>query len=386
MSGKMAHQDSSDHLGSGASGQRIAAISLTRCIQRHVDPGWTVRRGTFPEWNGYILHLRTDAGHAGVSYIDSLPEFSDGWEINRAAVEMISPIVLGRDPLAIGPILADIDTRLAGHRFVKSAFDCALHEVVCRILGQPLVVLLGGAVRHSIPSTYFVPIKTPMEMADLAARGVAGGFEHIKLKLRGEFPVDVERVKAVRERLGPTPILSIDPNQGYPSPKEAIRALRRMEDLHVAFAEQPIHCRDFAGMADIRGSTAIDIQADEAAQSLADVYELASEHIVDSINLRLNELGGIRNTIAAMRICEMTQVGYRFSAYGPQITAAQVAHVAASAKGLRYACDVGEYLQLQDDPFTGLHLERGALSVPTEAGSGVSFESGSSPEFCLSAT
>jgi len=75
---------------------------------------------------------------------------------------------------------------------------------------------------------------------------------------------------------------------------------------------------------------------------------------IDTCNLRINELGGIRNTVAAVRICEMYGLGYRFSAFGPQLTAAHALHLASAFPGTHAACDVGEYLQLLDDPFEGL--------------------------------
>ena len=49
---------------------------------------------------------------------------------------------------------------------------------------------------------------------------------------------------------------------------------RQMEAFDVDFAEQPIHESDKQGLRQIRQSTAIKIEADEFAKSLADVYDL----------------------------------------------------------------------------------------------------------------
>jgi hypothetical protein len=36
-----------------------------------------------------------------------------------------------------------------------------------------------------------------------------------------------------------------------------------------------------------------------------------------------------------------------------------------------YACELGEFDRLLDDPFTGLEVEDGVLKLPASAGSGV---------------
>lgn len=352
---------------------RIVTIRLRRCIQPHADSTWQVRRGSFSQWNGYVLELTTTDGVTGFGYIDALIEFSDGWDVHRAALSTLAPVVLGRDPFEIESILFDLDSRLQHHRFVKAAIDTALHEIVATILGQPLFNLFGGAVRREIPATQIIPLKTPDAMADDARTRIDNGFAYIKIKLSGDVHADVERVRATRTRLGPMARLSVDANQGYAAPKDAIKALRQMEAFDVDFAEQPIHESDKKGLRQIRECTSIKIEADESAKSLADVYDLIAMGAVDTFNLRINELGGFRNAQAAMRLCEVAKVGYRFSSYGPQITAAHVAHLAASSRRMHAACDVAEYQQLLNDPFTGLSIVGGNLQVPTSAGSGIAY-------------
>lgn len=367
----------------GAGDQRIARVTLRRCIQRHRGGPWRVRRGTFLEWNGYILEIVTTAGVTGRGYIDAMPEFSDGWGIHREAVRMLADVVAGRDPFDLEALLRDFEIALERHRFVKAAFDTALHEIVARSLRQPLYALLGAARSRPVPATFFVTIRTPDEMADCAAQGIEAGYRHVKLKLEGDAVADVARVRAVRARIGESVRVSVDPNQGYRSAKDAIRALSRLESLGVDFAEQPIHYLDKKGLAEIRRATNIKIEADEAIQHLRDIHELGEMAAADTCNLRVNELGGIRNTIAAVRICEMHGLGYRFSAFGPQLTAAHALHLACAFAGTHAACDVGEYLQLLDDPFDGLTARDGKIELAPVAGIGVELRAEIKPEVTI---
>jgi len=80
----------------------------------------------------------------------------------------------------------------------------------------------------------------------------------------------------------------------------------------------------------------------------------------------------LRNTIAAARICEAAGVRYRLGAtVGSRLLAAQALHLACALPGVDYACELGEFDRLLDDPFEGLEVEGGVLKLPRGAGSGV---------------
>jgi hypothetical protein len=50
---------------------------------------------------------------------------------------------------------------------------------------------------------------------------------------------------------------------------------------------------------------------------------------------------------------------------------AQALHLACALPGVDYACELGEFDRLLDDPFAGLEVEEGMLKLPVGAGSGV---------------
>jgi hypothetical protein len=51
--------------------------------------------------------------------------------------------------------------------------------------------------------------------------------------------------------------------------------------------------------------------------------------------------------------------------------AAQALHLACALPGVDYACELGEFDRLLDDPFGGLEVDQGLLKLPAGAGSGV---------------
>jgi L-alanine-DL-glutamate epimerase-like enolase superfamily enzyme len=93
---------------------------------------------------------------------------------------------------------------------------------------------------------------------------------------------------------------------------------------------------------------------------------------VDAVSLKIPKLGGLRNTLSAARLCEAGHIKYRLGAsVGSRLLAAQGLHFACAMPGIDYACELGEFDRLLDDPFEGLEVTNGELKLPQGAGSGV---------------
>jgi L-alanine-DL-glutamate epimerase-like enolase superfamily enzyme len=105
------------------------------------------------------------------------------------------------------------------------------------------------------------------------------------------------------------------------------------------------------------------------------VHRLVADRVVDAVNLKITKLGGIRNTMAAVAICEAGSVITRLgAAFGPSLLQAFSVHVAATFRRIEVPCELSEHLHLSDDPFTDLQIDGGVVAVPTMAGCGVSLK------------
>jgi L-alanine-DL-glutamate epimerase-like enolase superfamily enzyme len=229
-------------------------------------------------------------------------------------------------------------------------------------------------MRDSLPILRILAIKTPQEMARQAQKLVDEGYRYLKIKVHGEVDLDVARVAAIRQQVGDSIHLTIDANQAY-TPKNAIIAISRMSEHRIDLVEQPVPADDFEGLALVTRTVPVKIEADEAAGSLAEIYQLVTRRAVDAVSLKLPKLGGIRNTIAAARLCEQGGVSYRLgAAVGSRLLAAHALHLACALPGVDYACELGEFARLLDDTFEGLEVENGVLRLPQASGSGVQWK------------
>jgi L-alanine-DL-glutamate epimerase-like enolase superfamily enzyme len=278
---------------------------------------------------------------------------------------------LGRDARGIESIMSALDRAVRGAPQAKAAVDCALHDLLARSLGVPLNVLFGGKVRDSVPMLRILAIKTPQDMAAQAKRLVDAGYRYLKIKVHGHVEEDVARVAAIRRQVGDGVHLTIDANQSY-APKDAIIALGRMAEHRIDLVEQPVAADDFEGLALVTRTVPVTVEADEAAGSLRQIFELVARRAVDAVSLKIPKLGGLRNTLAAARLCEAAQIKYRLgAAVGSRLLAAQALHLACALPGVAYACELAEFDRLLDDPFAGLEVEDGTLALPGGPGSGV---------------
>jgi L-Ala-D/L-Glu epimerase len=145
-----------------------------------------------------------------------------------------------------------------------------------------------------------------------------------------------------------------------------------MAEYNIDLVERPVPVGDRRGLKLVTDLVPVTVEADESAGSLSEIYELVSGEMVDAVSLKVPKLGGLRNTIAAARICEAAGVRYRLGAtVGSRLLAAHSLHLACALPGVDYACELGEFDRLLDDPFEGLEVDGGVLKLPPGPGSGV---------------
>ncbi|OVZ59105.1 hypothetical protein CDO44_13115 [Pigmentiphaga sp. NML080357] len=351
----------------------IDRVDIIACSQRQDDPSWRFARGTITHVDGWIVALTARNGQVGHGHVLGTPIFKPDVARIEPVLETLRREALGQDAFGLEALHRRLEGAAGAEVCALSGFVCAIYDLQARILGVPLHVLLGGKVRDTVEASRIVSIKSPEEMAAQAARLAASGYRYLKLKLSGEPDLDVARVRTVRERLGEAATLTVDANQAYQA-GEAIRVCEALRPLGVVMMEQPVAAADVEGLCRVHAAGALPIEADEAIGSLSGLVRLIGMGAADSYNLKLHYLGGIRNTLIAVRLCEAAGVGYRFGAiFGPRLLAAQGVHVASVAGSIHAGAELAEFDHLLDDPFTGLEVESGALPVPDGIGTGVDY-------------
>ena len=349
---------------------KIEKVDVLPCHMPQSDPKWRFSIHANRISKGWLVEITADDGTVGYGYASATRHMGANSEGLKGTLDDFARLLVGRDPFDIEDILATLDHHLKGMNQAKAAIDCALYEIVSRSLRIPLYKMIGGKRRTELPVMRVLSLKEPAEMAMMGRKLVDAGYKHIKIKVDGRWALDAARVKAIREEVGSDIRLIIDANQAY-KPKDAILLATKVVDYGVEIFEQPCKSDDYAGLKLVTQNSPIPTEADESAGSVHEVMQLVTNRIVDMVSLKVPKLGGLRNTIAAARICEAGDIPCRLGAHvGPRLLTAQAMHVAASLPNLSFACEFGEFVRLQNDITEGVENVDGFVRVTTEPGSG----------------
>lgn len=260
------------------------------------------------------------------------------------------------DPRKMWP---ELNSALGYNFALKCGLDLLNWDHWGRRVGATVHELLGIEHRSTVCTAFSIGIGSPEEMRD----GVQSR-PHFKVyKLKVGFEGDVEAVAAVRQ-VTDTP-LYVDANGGW-SVAEACAKLPMLARLGVVLCEQPIFSGLRSDWEAVRGASPIPVIVDEHCQTPEDVAHWTGW--VDGINVKLQKCGGI--TPAFEMIHRAKDEGLRVM-IGCMIESSVAIAAAVHLAPLADYVDLDSHLYLENDPYTGVELERGTLVLSGAPGLGV---------------
>ena len=257
--------------------------------------------GTFSFFDHVVVKVHADNGVHGLGEVEAYPSFERlGVETQAGIVavlrERLAPLLIGENPFGLNAIWTKMDHAVVGYWRVKAAIDNALYDLMGKHLGVPAYDLLGGRVRDGYIVEgvgYGISIDEPEQVARIAKAAVERGYRQLELKAGDEKPDrDVERLRRVREAVGPAIPIKIDFN-GFYEPKTAIRLIREMEILGVQWIEQPAKYWDLDALAMVRNAVTATIVADEPVESTHDMMRLIRANAADAVHIKPTTKGGL---------------------------------------------------------------------------------------------
>lgn len=321
---------------------------------------------------GLLVTVGTNRGVEGYGYSDLFPRAGETPETAQHVIEsVLESKVIGKELEELARIRTDIDRSLTGHPRAKAALESAMYDALARSYHIPLSVMLGGKYRSEIKVIKMVSVGDPEAMAQEAKQLVAEGLA-LKLKVSGNIEKDLPRVAAVRKAVGDAVFIKIDANESYDA-KNAIRLAKGLADLGVEVFEQPVPRDQFDALWEVKKHAPIKIEADQSCRNFADAQMLIKNHMVDSINTGIPKVGSIGEARRIAELCEANGIRCALSnTAGSMVGDAAAVHLAASTAGISPLCELGEFEVITGDPFFGLTVDKGSISVPEGEGLGVS--------------
>lgn len=291
----------------------------------------------------------------------------------RACIEgPLTSLLLGREPYDLHALSVDVRAAVVGNTSAKAAVDVALHDLVARRLGVPLVVLLGGSTMR-VPTDVTVPAGDADALGGIARARVADGFGALKLKVGTDAVTDVTRVLAVRDAVGPDVVLRLDANQGW-SAREAVRVISELEDAGagVELVEQPVRAADLDGLAWVTDRVRTPVMADESVFSVRDLTALIRRRAADLVNVKLAKAAGLVPARTLLELAGAHGVGTMVGSMMETHVGVGAAASLAAALGPTTVSDLDAAWWTQADPVSGgLYYEAGTVVLPDAPGLGL---------------
>jgi muconate cycloisomerase len=349
---------------------RITAVTATP-IALPLERPFHWRSGVQAGVNLVLFAVETDEGITG--YGESICE-------DPAAVEsygrLMARAFVGRSPGDIESILSGLwrDGRWrVVPRFslqILSGIESACWDALGKGLGVPASTFLGGRVNDEVDFMAFPQGDTAEELARDAAALAAEGHRVVYVKVGRAQRDDAEVVAAVRDAIGPEPLLRVDPNEAWDVPG-AVDAIRRLEEFELDWVEQPVAAGNVAGLAWVRRSVEAKIAADQAVHTTAELRAVLEQEAADAIVLGSHEAGGL---------WRWRQLAYLAESYGipmnrhacPEsaISTFAALQVMASLPNQTLGSQVMHHLVTEQLVTTPIENRGGRVTVPTAPGLG----------------
>jgi L-alanine-DL-glutamate epimerase-like enolase superfamily enzyme len=257
----------------------------------------------------------------------------------------------------------------------RAAVDAALHDLHARMLGLPLVEVLGRA-HDALPTSITIGIQSTATALEEAQEYVRRGFRILKVKIGRDLGEDVDRLRELRGRVGPSIGIRVDANQGY-SEADVSRFFAKTEDLGLEFVEQPVAARDTRGLARLDAALRRRIAADESLLSERDALDLAAEPRPCGIfNIKLMKCGGVGPARGIARIAELAGIDLMWGCMDEsRVSIAAALHAALASPATKYLDLDGSFDLARDVVTGGFELEGGFLRTTSAPGLGVEWRS-----------
>ena len=265
------------------------------------------------------------------------------------------------DPFQMEDILSYVDSLSDGDAPAKAAVDIALHDLVGKLLGQPLWRIWGLNPAKAPDTTFTIGIDTP-EVVREKTLECADRFNILKVKVG--LDSDEQMIRTIRE-VTSLP-LAVDANQGWKDRSKALDEIFWLAEQGVVMVEQPMASDRLDDIAWITERSPLPIFADESVQRLRDIPRIKGAF--SGINIKLMKCTGMRE---AKKMLDYARAeGLRTMLGCMTETSCACTAAAQLSPGVDFA-DIDGNLLITNDLFEGMTVVDGRITLPDRPGLGL---------------
>ncbi|MBP8959624.1 MAG: dipeptide epimerase [Bacteroidales bacterium] len=257
------------------------------------------------------------------------------------------------DPFILEDILDYVENFMPGNYAAKASVDIALHDLIGKLSEEPVYRLLGLNPEMTPFTSFTIGIDTPEIVREKVEE--AAPYKILKVKLGKDN--DREMIEVIRSVTDKP--LCADVNQGWKDREYALEMAHWLKEKGIIFLEQPMPKEQFEDILWLKERSPLPIIGDEAIQNLADLIKY--KDIYSGVNVKLMKCGGIRSAFVMLKTAKA--LGMK-TMIGCMTETSCAVTAAAHLSPLADWCDLDGNLLISNDPFEGLKITDGKVTLP----------------------
>ncbi|HOW10884.1 MAG TPA: dipeptide epimerase [Bacteroidales bacterium] len=285
-------------------------------------------------------------------------------ESQESVMKFLSLLNLSQfsDPFLLVDILEYVENVMPGNYAAKASVDIALHDLIGKLVMEPFYRLFGLNPAKAPLTSFTIGLDSPEIIRQKVAE--AEPYKILKVKLGRDN--DREMVEVIRS-ITDKP-LCVDVNQGWKDRGMALEMAVWLKEKGIMFLEQPMPKEMKDDIAWLTERSPLPVIGDEAIQNAKDIMD--NKDVYSGINIKLMKCGGIN---AAMKMINVARALGMKVMIGCMTETSCAVTAAAQLAPLVDWCDLDGNLLIANDPFDGLKIVDGRVTLPERPGIGVKY-------------
>lgn len=212
--------------------------------------------------------------------------------------DVLGPVSIGRDPRDVMVIQEDLYDMMRVRGFFGGFYmdaiagvDIAIWDLFGKLVGQPVVKLLGGQRMESIPAYVSgLPASTLEARLEMARGFCARGFDAFKYAAAVSHEGIVNEMRVLRDGLGPKVKLMVDLHWKFTA-QEAVQLIGQLEPFKPYFVEAPCQPEDIEGQAHVGANIRVPLALGEEWRTVYEVRPRMERRAMSIIQPEMGHTG-----------------------------------------------------------------------------------------------